>query len=92
MNLMVLFSLFVLNNYKSKETSGNDERYPTEEKITIKKFIENNQKKILLDYLKSDKVSIFYKIDTINIYYGNNIPKPFNLSKGGLLDDWNFDI
>jgi hypothetical protein len=94
MNLIfILTYLFGLKNYKSKKTSGKDERHPlVEEKTIINKCIENNQKKILLDYLQSNNINIYYKINSINEFYGNNNPKPFNLSSGGLLDDWNFEM
>ena len=75
MNLVSLLTyLFVLKKINNK--SGNDERYElVEDKSLMSKIIENYQKKELLDYLTSDKIIIFNKIDSINNFYGTNIPK-----------------
>ena len=92
MNLVSLLTyLFVLKKINNK--SGNDERYElVEDKSLMSKIIENYQKKELLDYLTSDKISIFNKIDSINKFYGTNIPKSFNLTSGGLFKDWDLEM
>lgn len=93
MNLITLFMyLFAFKKDNSKGVLGNDNRFPpvTEENL-MPKIVENYKKKILLDYLSSDSVNIYYKIKAINMFYGNN-PKPLNLTGGGLFKDWNFEI
>ncbi len=78
-----------------------------EDKISIHKFIENYmprafmpeqlkelalvEKKILLNHLISDNISVHDKINKINNFYGNS-PKPINILNGGLLDDWSFNF
>ena len=91
---MVTFLIFcyllMFNNCKFPEKSGNDER-PLINDIEIKRIIELNEKKKLLDFLQSDKKSIYDKIDKINEFYGNS-PKQIDLSKGGLFKDWDNEI
>jgi len=90
--MLLISYLFAFRNYKFQERLGYDERFPlTEDKTLIKKIIENHEKKELLVYLNSENVSIFDKINKISEFYGN-MPKPMNISSGGLLDDWNFEI
>jgi hypothetical protein len=77
-------------NNKHTITSGNDERPNyVNNKLTIKKIYINFEKKQLLNYLQSDKISVFDKINIISV---NKTPKPINVLNGGLLNDWNFDI
>ena len=94
MNLIGLLTyVFVFKNYKSKEMLGNDERFPLiQDKSLMPKVVENFQKKELLDYLSSENVTLINKINAINMYYGTNTVKPINLTNGGLLKDWDFEI
>ena len=93
MNLIkIIMYLFVSNSNNLKDRFGYDERFSlTEDKTLIKNIVENYQKKELLEYLQSNKTNIIDKLNKIQIFYGNN-PKQVNLSSGGLLDDWNFEI
>jgi hypothetical protein len=92
MNILYLFYLFVFNNYKN-EKSGIDHRYPLiEDKSDIYNIIDINYKKKLLDYLKSDNISVHDKLKKINEFDNVNNIKAMNITKGGLLDDWNFEI
>ena len=77
--------LFKTNKYEI--SSGNDDRYPIIEEKTIEKIVENYRKKQLLDYLQSNKISIYDKINKINELNGNGPQSPNLLS--GLEDEWN---
>jgi hypothetical protein len=84
-------SLLVSNNNKKNIiTSGNDERpnYLNQE-ITIQQIYINFHKKQLFNFLQSDKISVFDKINIINL---NKRPNHVNVLNGGLLNNWNFDI
>jgi hypothetical protein len=92
----------MFKNYKFQEKlviygkSGNDERLEHNEMLVIndiemKILLEINKKKKLLDFLQSNQ-NIHDKIDKINEFYRNNIPKQIDLSKGGLFKDWDFEI
>jgi hypothetical protein len=67
-----------------KDKLGNDERplLLPEQKV-LQQIIENYEKKKLLD-----NVTDLYNIRKKHDFYKNNINKA-NLSKGGLLNDWN---
>ena len=83
-----MYCLLISNNNKNIITSGNDER-PNYVDKELKINYVNFQKKQLLNYLESDKISIFDKINIINV---NKTPKPINILDGGLLHNWYFDM
>jgi len=81
---------------KKKLSSGNNdipENENTESEIHNFKINLNNYK--LLKTLQNNNINSLIKISKINDYYketnnnNNGIP---NLTNGGLLNDWNFDI
>lgn len=94
MNLLILLTyLFTFKSNNIKNLSGIDQRFPLKEnKSLIPKIFENFEKKKLLDYLLLENINILNKKIKINKFYDNNIPKPFNLTNGGLMKHWNFDI
>ena len=92
MNILHLFYLFVFNNYKN-EKLGIDQRYPlVEDKTDLVNIIKNNNNKLLLDYLKSEDISIYDKIKKLDEFDNSNTIKPINIFKGGLFDNWDFEI
>ena len=98
MNLMFLISYLIeLKNVRFNRKNGYDQRYNIiEDKSALKKIIENNEKKNVLNCLESNNVSLIYKLNKIDelnkLYYEDSDPKIGNLSKGGLFCDWNFEI
>jgi hypothetical protein len=92
MNILYLFYLFVFNNYKN-EKLGTDQRYPlVENTLDLDSIIKNNNKKILLDFLKSKDISIYDKIKKLDEFDNSNTIKPINIFKCGLFTDWDFEI
>jgi hypothetical protein len=81
----------MFNNNKLPEKLGNDERPIKNNDVEIKRIIELNEKKKVLDFLQSNQKSIYDKIDKINEFYGNS-PTQIDLSKGGLFKDWDFEF
>ena len=94
--MLIFFILFyhycntlnIFKKYEISEKSGMDERPIKTNDLIIEKIPEMIIKKKLLDFLESDKHNIFEKVDKINEFYGNNIPEPIDISKGGLFKDW----
>ena len=88
--IMLFFYLFVSQNYKKKIKSGKDERLIINvEKISIQQINEMLEKKKLLDFLQSNKIGVNDKINKIKETNNTKLP---DITKGGLLDAWNFDI
>ena len=85
-----------LNTYlHAKKSSGNDERYTfekneTEIKIQLNNLRQNFEKKILLDILQDNNVSINTKIELLK--EKDNSIKPSNVKSGGLFKDFDFDF
>ena len=102
MNIFVFFfSFFILNKIYNKKLLGDDERfiyYPEQfnENVTSGRiiYLHNIQNKINL--LSSNDVSILIKLDELELDQleldKKLAPVPFNVLRGGLLDDWNFDF
>ena len=83
---------FSVNN-KNKKSTGYDERYPinetdTEENLKFYKIKEFHKKKILLDTLQNNSISINTKL---NLLKDNSI-KPSNIKAGGLFKDFDFKL
>ena len=82
--------LFIKQLYKQK-FNGTDDRYPASENITqeekykIYKNIENKRK---LDILQNEYISIYDKLQLLN----DRSIQPHNLAKGGLMDDYEFEL
>jgi len=97
----IAFNYISVNyKYNNKELSDNkdgyDYRFPLNENINDIHNLELlRKKKVLLDILTSD-VSIIRKLDALEVAKLNNIiigdSLSPNLLKGGLLDDFDFEI
>jgi len=87
----------IITRKKSIKTGGNNDVYPADSKKEFNEYIYNFTKNYnnykLLKTLENNKVNSLTKISKINDYYKNeNSNYMHNLNKGGLLNDWNFDI
>ena len=94
--LSILYFLYILRPlFKNQDRCGLDERSVCslhevkEDNATIKKIINMQEKKEMLDFLKSNHTSHVTKLYVIG---DKNTPTIVNIFNGGLLDDWNFDI
>ena len=79
------------NTYYRIFNTGNDERYPINEKnneTQLYNIYKNFERKKLLDILENDKISINTKLSLLE----DNSVKSNNLNAGGLMDDFNFTI
>jgi hypothetical protein len=102
MNLFVFFSsFFVLQKNYNKKLLGDDERFiyhPDQfnENITLAKIIYLNNIQTKIDLLSSNDVSVLRKLDQLELDQleldKKLAPVPFNVLRGGLLNDWNFDF
>jgi hypothetical protein len=95
MLLFLICYLFMSQYHNFQKKIGNDERYinnTLKDNIEMKKILELNEKKKLLDILQSNKTSIIDKINILNVINRDNIPKAINITNGGLLNDWNYEI
>ena len=94
--LNIIFFFYILRPLTQK-----DNRYGLDEHLvcsihtikhdneTIKQLINIQEKKDMLDFLKSNHTSIDTKLYAIG---DKNMPTIINIFNGGLLDDWNFEI
>ena len=95
MNLFFFFSsFFVIQQIYNKKLLGDDERfiyYPDQfnDNITLARFIYLNNIQNKIELLLSNDVSVLRKLDEID---ENLSIVPFNVLRGGLLNDWNFDF
>ncbi len=81
---------FLKRLYKNK-FNGTDDRYPTSENITEEekyKTFKNNENKRKLDILENEYISIYDKLQLVR----DSSIKPHNLAKGGLMDDYEFEL
>jgi hypothetical protein len=81
------YSYVLKTNTIIKPRDGCDERLPIKSD-ELKNIIDNYKKYELLNKLTSNQISIIEKLDLIE----TNIIKPFNITNGGLLDDFNFNF
>lgn len=91
----ILLFLFNFNpDTKWKGWEGFDSRYPLKDPNIDSEFeriVEINYKKNILDQLNSSRISIHDKLNIIkNEGIFDNVGQDFY--KGGLLDDWDFEI
>jgi hypothetical protein len=91
-----LFATFTFINKKLQEHEGmnyakndtiNGKPMPTLETIT-----NNFQKQKLLHYLENKNINIHNKIAMIKQNISTDSVTTVNLTKGGLYDDWNFEM
>jgi len=94
--LNIIFFFYILRPLTQKQNKyGLDERivFSLHEikynNTTIEQIINIQEKKDMLDFLKSNHTSIDTKLYAIG---DKNIPTIINIFNGGLLDDWNFEI
>jgi hypothetical protein len=81
---------FLKRLYKNK-FNGTDDRYPASEIITEEdkyKTFKNNENKRKLDILENEYISIYDKLELLR----DSSIKPHNLAKGGLMDDYDFEL
>lgn len=90
--LALYYCFLLFQNSKINNTSGLDERnldfsenQMANEMIETQTICELNNRKKLLDLLKSKYISIPDKLDKIN---ENNNELQTNILNGGFLDDW----
>ena len=84
-----------LKNYLKKEDyDGCDSRYSVEENITLMEKIQRyHTLNSLKNSLEDDNLNLITKMNILNKYsflFDHNIA--YNISKGGLFDDYNFDL
>jgi len=86
----LLFTL-ILNSKKILNTEdgidGRKNMMNSDNDINMIKIIDTIEINKKINYLKSDKISIFNKKDLIK-----NKPMQYNVFNGGLLNDWNFEL
>lgn len=61
----------------------------TDDEEEMQRFEENFQKLQLLEYLENNNISFLKKTDFATMYLEDRLP---NIMRGGLLDDWDFEI
>lgn len=88
----IISCLYMLKTF-IKNREGIDQRivfFPNEnDNITRVKIMKIQEKREMLDFFESNTTKIEDKLYEI---YGRGVPSVFNLLKGGLLNDWNFDF
>lgn len=84
------------NNFLIKDSnttnSGNDERPNIKDNEDLNSIYINFHKKNILETLENNNIGIFHKLELINKYDILNETISVNILKGGLLDDFNFEI
>jgi len=88
-----IFNILLIFSSKLSKRNGLDERFPLEDpNDKIYQISTNINKKNLLDKLNSNSVNINEKLNLIQKYNVLNYTVGTNILKGGLLNDWEFDI
>jgi hypothetical protein len=88
-----IFNILLIFTSKLSKPDGLDERFPLEDPNDKIYQISNNiNKNNLLDKLNSNSVNINEKLNLIQKYNVLNYTVGTNILKGGLLNDWEFDI
>lgn len=88
-----IFIILLIFGNKLSKRDGLDERFPLEDPNDKIYQISNNiNKNNLLDKLNSNSVNINEKLNLIQKYNVLNYTVGTNILKGGLLNDWEFDI
>lgn len=64
----------------------------TDNKEEMQRFEENFQKLQLLEYLENNSTSFLKKTDFATMYLEDFEDRLPNIMRGGLLDDWDFEI
>ena len=82
---MILISKKILNTEDGID--GRKNMMNSDNDINMIKIIDTIEINKKINYLKSDKISIFNKKDLIK-----NKPMQYNVFNGGLLNDWNFEL
>ena len=94
---MQLFVIMLILNSKlfNKPNNGYDERFPLVEPIkNLDEIYFNFKKKEVLDKLIQKDISLNEKISCWNNYKKKFVEDTIspNLTSGGLLDDWDFNL
>ena len=93
MQLLLTILLFCSKSNNLKK--GIDERFPIKEPVyNLDKIYFDFKKKEVLDKLIQKDISLNEKISCWNNYKKNFMEETIspNLTKGGLLDDWEFNL